>query len=77
MNDEEHMKKVKNMYDDLNKYQELYETQYRRNELLDNVIRKLAHDLFEIKYGRTPTYEEQKILIKEYFREIEDNEIIN
>lgn len=53
-------KKVKNMYDDLNKYMELYNKEFDRSEKADQVINLMAHDLFKLEYGREPTYQEEK-----------------
>ena len=68
--------KVKNMYDDLNKYIELYNKEYYRSEKESQVINLMAHDLFKLEHRREPTYQEKRDLIKEYRKKVEDEELI-
>lgn len=67
---------VKNMHDDLCKYMDLYDRQYKRNETLELIIRKMANDLFGQVYHRDATYEEIQSIIKEYEEKIKDEDLI-
>lgn len=68
--------KVKNMYKDLCGYMDLYNEVYDANNKLEQVVYKMAYDLFSAKYGRTPSYSEQRNLVNEYRKLVEDDELL-